>query len=143
MIVSIGHRANGEAKDTLRNLRENKKCVICIVDEEHFEAMHLSSKSLKANESELKVFGISTQKVLEEFPPMPTNIKIAYFCEYLQEVDLKDSKTIPTIVEIKHLYINDEIISDEEKLSFEVDAIARVGRGYARLGDEVLVPEFP
>jgi len=143
MIVSIGHRANGEAKDTLRNLRENKKCVICIVDEEHFEAMHLSSKSLEANESELEVFGIATQKVLEGFPPMPTNIKIAYFCEYLQEVDLKNSKTIPTIVEIKHLYINDEIISDQEKLSFEVDAIARVGRGYARLGDEVLAPEFP
>ena len=143
MIVSIGHRANGEAKDTLRNLRENKKCVICIVDDEHFEAMHLSSKGLEANESEFAVFDIATQKVLEDFPPMPTNIKIAYFCEYLQEVDLKNSKTIPTIVEIKHLYINDEIISDEEKLSFEIDAIARVGRGYARLGDEVLAPAFP
>ena len=143
MIVSIGHRANGKAKDTLRNLRENKKCVICIVDDEHFKAMHLSSKSLEANESELEVFGIATQKVLEDFPPMPKNIKIAYFCEYLQEVDLKNSKTIPTIVEIKHLYINDEIISDKEKLSFEIDAIARVGRGYARLGDEVLAPEFP
>lgn len=40
------------------------------------------------------------------------------------------------------LYINDEIISDEEKVSFEVDAITRVGRGYARLGDEIIVPEF-
>ena len=142
MIVSIGHRANGEPKDTLRNLRENKKCVICIVDEEHFEAMHLSSKGLEANESELEVFNIATQRVLEDFPPMPTNIKIAYFCEYLQEVDLKNSKTIPTIVEIKHLYINDEIISDKDKVSFEIDAIARVGRGYARLGNEVLAPEF-
>jgi len=143
MIVSIGHRANGEAKDTLRNLRENKKCVICIVDDEHFEAMHLSSKSLEANESEFEVFDIATQKVLEDFPPMPQNIKIAYFCEYLQEIDLKNSKTIPTIVEIKHLYINDEIISDKDELSFEIDAIARVGRGYTRLGDEILAPEFP
>ena len=39
-----------------------------------------------------------------------------YFCEYLQEIDLKNS--------------------------FEIDAIARVGRGYARLGDEILAPEF-
>lgn len=143
MIVSIGHRTNGEPKDTLRNLRGNKKCVICIVDDEHFEAMHLSSKSLDENESEFEVFDISNEKVLEDFPPMPKNIKIAYFCEYLQEVDLKNSKTIPTIVEIKHLYINDEIISNKEKLSFEVDSIARVGRGYARLGDEILAPEFP
>ena len=143
MIVSIGHRANGEPKDTLRNLRENKKCVICMVDEEHFEAMHLSSKSLEEDESEFEVFDIATEKVFEDFPPMPRNIKIAYFCEYLQEVDLKNSKTIPTIVEIKHLYIKDEIISDKDKVSFEVDAIARVGHGYARLGDEVLAPKFP
>jgi len=39
-----------------------------------------------------------------------------YFCEYLQEIDLKNSKTIPTIVEIKHLYLNDKIISDKEKI---------------------------
>jgi len=116
---------------------------MCYLDDEHFEAMHLSSKSLEENESELEVFKIETEKIFEDFPPMPKNIKIAYFCEYLQEVDLKNSKTIPTIVEIKHLYINDEIISDKEKLSFEVDAIARVGRGYARLGDEVLAPIFP
>lgn len=142
MIVSIGHRVNGEAKDTLRNLRKNKTCVICIVDDEHFEAMHLSSKSLEPNESEFDVFNIATEKIFEDFPPMPKNIKIAYFCEYLQEIDLKNSKTIPTIVEIKHLYLNDKIISDKEKISFEIDAIARVGRGYARLGDEVLAPEF-
>jgi hypothetical protein len=98
---------------------------------------------LEANESEFDAFDISTEKILEDFPPIPKNIKIAYFCEYLQEVDLKNSKTIPTIVEIKHLYINDKIILNKEKLSFEIDAIARVGRGYARLGDAILAPEFP
>ena len=143
MIVSIGHKADGTPKDTLRNLRETKKCVVCIVGEEHFEAMHLSSKALQPNESELDVFNIETQKVLEDFPPMPKNIQIAYFCEYLQEVDLKGSNTIPTIVEIKHLYINDSIVSDSQKIAFEVDAIARVGRGYVKLGEEIQAPEFP
>ncbi|CAA6828512.1 MAG: Nitrilotriacetate monooxygenase component B (EC [uncultured Sulfurovum sp.] len=143
MIVSIGHRVDGTPKDTLRNLRENKKCIICIVDDEHFEKMHLSSKALEADKSELAEFDIATESLLEEYPPVPKDIKIAYFCEYLQEVDLSNSKTIPTIVEIKHLYINDTIISNTEKLSFEVDAIGRVGRGYAKLGDDVLAPEFP
>ncbi|MGC9351076.1 MAG: flavin reductase family protein, partial [Sulfurovum sp.] len=46
MIVSIGHRSDGTPKDTLRNLRDTKKCVITIVDETHFEAMHFSSKEL-------------------------------------------------------------------------------------------------
>lgn len=143
LIVSIGHKADGSPKDTLRNLRESKKCVICIVDEDHFEAMHLSSKSLDATQSELEVFNIPTQDVIEGFPPMPEGIKVAFFCEYLQEVDLKGSKTIPVIVEIKHLYLNDKIITDKEKIGLEFSSIARVGRGYAKSDESITVPEIP
>ena len=143
LIVSIGHKADGNPKDTLRNLRESKKCVICIVDEDHFEAMHFSSKSLDASQSEAEVFDIPTQDVIEGFPPMPEGIKIAFFCEYLQEVDLQGSKTIPVIVEIKHLYINDEIITDKEKIRLEFSSIARVGRGYAKLNESITAPDIP
>lgn len=143
LIVSIGYKADGTPKDTLRNLRESKKCVVCIVDEEHFEAMHFSSKSLDASQSEAEVFNIPTQEVIKGYPPMPQGIKIAFFCEYLQEVDLKGSKTIPVIVEIKHLYLDDKIISDREKISLEFSSIARVGRGYARLDDDITAPKIP
>ncbi|PHS39417.1 MAG: flavin reductase [Sulfurovum sp.] len=142
LIVSIGHKADGSAKDTLRNLRESKKCVVCIVDEDHFEAMHMSSKGLDASESEVEVFDIATQDVVEGFPPMPEGIKVAFFCEYLQEVDLKGSKTIPVIVEIKHLYLDEKIITDKEKMRFEFSSIARVGQGYATLDESITAPEI-
>ena len=143
LIVSIGHRADGSPKDTLRNLRESKKCVVCIVDEDHFEAMHLSSKGLDASQSEVEVFDIPTKNMIEGFPPMPEGIKVAFFCEYLQEVDLKGSKTIPVIVEIKHLYLDNTIISDTEKITLEFSGIARVGREYATLGESIIAPEIP
>ena len=141
LIVSIGHRPDGTPKDTLRNLRESKKCVVCIVDEEHFEAMHLSSKSLDASQSELDIFNISSQELMEGFPPVPKGIKVAFFCQYLQEVNLKGSKTIPVIVEIKHLYLNNEIISDKEKVNLEFAGIARVGRNYAMQGETIIAPD--
>jgi flavin reductase (DIM6/NTAB) family NADH-FMN oxidoreductase RutF len=143
LIVSIGHRADGTPKDTLRNLRQSKKCVVCIVDEDHFEAMHLSSKSLDALQSEVEVFDIPTKNIIEGFPPMPEGIKVAFFGEYLQEVDLKGSKTIPVIVEIKHLYLDNEIISDREKITFEFSSIARVGREYKTLDKSIIAPEIP
>ena len=143
LIISIGHKADGSPKDTLRNLRESKKCVISIVDEDHFEAMHFSSKSLDASQSEAEVFNIPTQHVIDDFPPMPKGIKIAFFCEYLQEVDLKGSKTIPVIVEIKHLYFDEKIITDKEKMHFDFTSIARVGRGYGKLDEGIKVPEIP
>lgn len=143
LIVSIGHRADGSPKDTLRNLREHKKCVISIVDKDHFDAMHMSSKGLDAEVSEVEVFNIPTKKIIEGFPPMPKGIKVAFFCDYLQEVDLKGSKTIPVIVEIKHLYLDNEIISDKEMICTEFSTIARVGRKYTLLGESITAPEIP
>jgi flavin reductase (DIM6/NTAB) family NADH-FMN oxidoreductase RutF len=143
LIVSIGHRADGSPKDTLRNLRANKKCVLCIVDKEHFEVMHMSSKGLDASQSEVEVFDIATKDVIEGFPPMPKGIKVAFFCEYLQEVELKGSKTIPVILEIKYLYLDERIITDKEKIGLEFSGIARVSRGYATLDDSITAPEIP
>ncbi|MDD3592256.1 MAG: flavin reductase family protein [Sulfurovum sp.] len=143
LIVSIGHRPDGTPKDTLRNLRNTKKCVISIVDEAHFEAMHLSSKDLGPSESEAEAFEIPTQKVLDGYPPVPEGIKVAFFCDYLQEVALPGSQTIPVIVEIKHLYLDDRIITDKEKIDIACNAIARVGRGYATLDHSLKTPLIP
>jgi len=140
VLISIGHRPDGTPKDTLRNLRETKKCVICIVDREHFEPMHQSAEGLDAGQSELEVFDIPTQRVLEGYPPMPSGIKAAMFGTYFQEVDLKGSQTIPVIIEIEHLYLDESIISDPQKLKLEINAIARMGGEYRVLGEKLKTP---
>jgi len=143
MIVSIGHRPDGTPKDTLRNLRETKKCVVCMVEEAQLEAMHFSSKGVDADVSESELFDIPMEEAVEGFPPMVKGVKAAFFCEYLQEVDLKGSKTIPVIIEIKQLYIDASIIKDSEKMTLELDAIARIGKSYAKLGEKIIPPDIP
>jgi flavin reductase (DIM6/NTAB) family NADH-FMN oxidoreductase RutF len=143
VVVSIGHKNDGSQKDTLRNLKEFKKCVICMIDEAHIVSMHLSSKSLGKDESEAEVFDIELEKIVDNYPPIPKNIKVAFFCEYYQEIELNGSKTIPIIVEIKHLYTNKEIITDQESLKVKFDAIARVGSKYSKLSEEIEAPLIP
>jgi flavin reductase (DIM6/NTAB) family NADH-FMN oxidoreductase RutF len=140
MMVSIGHKSNGEEKDTLRNIRENKRCTICMVDEELLEKMHFSSKELDQNISEATEFNISTQSVVDGFPPMIEGVKSAFFCEFYQEIELKGSKTIPLVVEIKEQYIADEIIVDKEKITLDYEPVARVGKSYALLGKKITPP---
>ncbi len=140
MIVSIGHKSDGSQKDTLKNLRETKKCTICMVDEAHLEAMHFSSKELRENESEATIFGIATQEVVEGFPPMVTDVPSAFFCEFYQEIDLKGSKTIPLVVEIKAQFIDEAIISDKERITLDYEPVARVGKSYALLGKKITPP---
>lgn len=133
VVVSIGHRPNKEPKDTLRNIRAFKKCVICMSEASTLEALDASATSLDASQSEAQVFDIATEKIFEHFPPIIKGVKTALFCEYLQEIDLKGSSTVPLILEIKHLYIDKSIVSDAKKMYLKLDAVARVGKGYASL----------
>ena len=140
MIVSIGHKSDGSEKDTLKNIKENKKCTICMVDEAHLKAMHFSSKELNANESEAIAFDIKTQEIVKDFPPMIEGVPSAFFCEFYQEIDLKGSKTIPLIVEIKEQFIDERILTDKEKITLDYEPVARVGKSYALLGKKIIPP---
>jgi len=142
MIVSIGHKSDGSQKDTLKNIRQTKKCTICMVDEAHLEEMHFSSKELAAHESEATVFDIQTKDVVEGFPPMVKGVPSAFFCEFYQEIDLKGSKTIPLVVEIKAQFIDDEIISDKDNITLAYEPLARVGKSYALLGKKITPPSM-
>ena len=140
MIVSIAHKSDGSEKDTLKNIRQTKKCTICMVDEAHLESMHLSSKELAAYESEATVFDIQTEEVAEGFPPMVVGVPSAFFCEFYQEIELKGSQNVPLVVEIKAQFIEDTIISDKESMTLDYAPLARVGKSYALLGKNITPP---
>lgn len=142
LIVSIGHKADGQEKDTLANIKKNKKATICFVDENSLEAMHLSSKSLDKNISEADKFNITTTKIYNEYPPMIDGVQSAFFCELNQTLDL-GGPTIPVIVNIKHQFIDEKNIKDESRLTLDINNIARVGRSYAKLGEELDAPTIP
>jgi len=140
MMVSVGHKSDGTQKDTLKNIRETKKCTICMVDEQMLEKMHFSSKEMPSSQSEADEFDIDLEDIIDDFTPMIKGVKSAFFCEFYQEMELKGSKTIPLVLEIKHQYISDEIIVDKEKIVLDYEPVARVGKSYALLGKKITPP---
>ncbi len=140
MIVSIGHKSDGSEKDTLKNIRETGKCTICMVDEPLLEKMHFSSKEMASSQSEAQEFEIALRDVLGDYPPMVEGAPSAFFCDFYQELELKGSKTIPLVVEIKEQYIDDTIVSDREKITLDYEPVARVGKSYALLGQKITPP---
>ena len=143
VLISVGHKKDGTAKDTLYNIRQTQKCTICMVNEPLLEQMHFSSKELESSQSEAELFKISTQKVHENFPPIVTETPTAFLCEFYQELPLKGSKTIPIVVEIKHQFVNERCITDEDKLSISYEPVARIGKSYALLGKKITPPIIP
>ncbi len=140
IIVSIGHKSNGSQKDTLKNIRESKKCTICLCDETKLEKMHLSSKELPQDISESETFDIETEVIDENFPPIIKDIPIAFFCHLYSEVELKGSKTIPLILQIKKEYAKDGIIDKNLRTVF--NPIARLGGEYAFLCEAIKAPKI-
>ncbi len=142
MMVSVGHKSDGTQKDTLKNIRETKKCTICMVDEKLLKKMHFSSKEMHSSQSEAEEFDIELKDVVDGFPPMIEGVPSAFFCEFYQEMELKGSKTIPLVVEIKEQYISDEIIVDKERITLDYEPLARVGKSYALLGKKITPPKI-
>jgi len=143
MLFSVGHKSDGTPKDTLRNLRETKKCTVCIAAVEQLEHLHFSSKELEAHISEAAHFDIPHNRVADGYPPMIEGVPVAFFCDFFSEVDLGASQTIPLIVRIKQQFIDDACVTDKERLTIDFEPIARIGKSYARLGEELTPPDIP
>ncbi|MCF6245648.1 MAG: flavin reductase family protein [Sulfurovum sp.] len=143
VLISVGHKADGTEKDTLLNIRKYDKCTICMVQESDLEKMHFSSKSLNHDASESEYFDIETIHDNQMFPPRIATAPVAYYCTLNQEIDLEGSVTVPLVLNVEKIFVDDEIITDKEKLSIKFQPIARIGKSYAFLGEDVDAPQIP
>jgi len=143
VLISVGHKPDGTPKDTLANIRKNGKCTICMVEEKDLEKMHFSSKGVDKEISEAEMFDIETEEVIEGYPPKIKDVPAAYFCTLNQEIDLGGGLTIPLVLNVKQIFIDDEVISDKERLSISFKPVARIGKSYAFLGEEIEAPQIP
>ncbi|RRS30543.1 MAG: flavin reductase [Epsilonproteobacteria bacterium (ex Lamellibrachia satsuma)] len=143
VLISVGHKPDGTPKDTLANIRKHQKCTICMVQESDLEKMHFSSKGVDKEVSEAEIFNIETETLVEGYPPMIKGVPSAYFCELNQEIDLGGGSTIPLVLNVKQIFVDDEVITDKKRLTISFDPIARIGKSYAFLGEEIEAPKIP
>ena len=143
VLISVGHKADGSEKDTLANIRKHKKCTICMVQERDLEKMHFSSKGLSHAESEAEQFNIETTIENENFPPRISTAPVVYYCTLNQEIDLGGGSTIPLVLNVEEIFVDDEAITDKEKLTISFKPVARIGKSYAFLGEDVTPPQIP
>lgn len=143
MLFSVGHKSDGSPKDTLRNLRETKKCTVCIASEQQLEHLHFSSKELEPHISEAVHFDIPHTTVVKGYPPMIEGAPVAFVCDLYSEVELGESRTIPLIVRIRHQFVDDACMADVAGLAVAFEPVARIGKSYARLGEEITPPAIP
>ncbi|MFP4487332.1 MAG: flavin reductase family protein [Campylobacterales bacterium] len=126
--VSIGIKKSGESKDTLKNIRENKKCAISIPDISHAKEVSQSSDALGYGISETSTYNIETVSKKEGFPPIYKKAKAALFCTLFDDIRIEGSVNSLLLLKIESVYTDDNYIDNEGKVVFE--QLGRTGRDY-------------
>jgi len=134
LMLSVGKKPNGENKDTLTNLLKNKKVVIHIASSEQAELVTQTAATLAHGESELSNTNLTTSNFESFSLPRLTQCDLAFGCELYEIKEIGDVPQSLIFVEIKQLYMNNEVIEEDTKgrikiLADKVQPLARLGGG--------------
>ncbi len=145
LMLSVGKKPNGDSKDTLVNIINNKKMVIHIASAQHASLVTQTAQTLAHGESELS----NTELVTTEFDgfslPRLAQCDIAYGCELYEIKALGDIPQSLIFVEVKQVYINDNVADvdvdahGKERIKVHADKVnplSRLGGGeYAAINE--------
>ena len=142
LMISVGKKPTGEAKDTLANIIKNKKMVIHIASAQQAGLVTETAATLPHGQSELELTDESSDSDLhlKTVPfdgfvlPRLEQCDIAYGCELYEIKEIKDSPLTLILVEVKQVYISDSVMDLDAKNRIKVHAdkvnpLARLGGG--------------
>lgn len=141
LMISVGKKPTGEAKDTLVNILNHKKIVIHIASEQQSELVTQTAATLAHGESELDLINLNESvdnSLLSTVPfegfalPRLEQCDIAYGCELYEIKEIGDIPQTLIFVEVKQVYINDKVTVLDTKNRVKVHAdmvnpLARLG----------------
>ena len=146
VVISIGVKPQGGMKDTRVNIEERKEFIVHIAHREMAEAMTVSSATLPHGESELSRLGLQTAPMPGSNLPRLADCRIAYACQLLEVQFIKQQAIM--LAELKHLYLDDAVVTHDAKGRLKVDAlkvdpVGRLGGGEYLGAGELIYFERP
>ena len=141
LMISLTKKPDGGDKDTLINILKNKKMVIHIASDNQGELVTKTAATLTYGKSELTEAGLTTTAFDGFSLPRLSQCDVAYGCELYEVKETGDLPQSLIFVEVKQLYINDNILNTEnpDRINIAADKLkplARLGGGeYASITD--------
>jgi flavin reductase (DIM6/NTAB) family NADH-FMN oxidoreductase RutF len=121
--------SRGEAKDTLRNVRETKEFVVNIVTYELAAAMNLTSGEYDASVNEFELAKLTPQPSKIVRPPRVAESPVSFECKLYQILDFSTAPTSSSLVigKVVSIYIDDAHLKDGKLDRNSLDLIGRMG----------------
>jgi flavin reductase (DIM6/NTAB) family NADH-FMN oxidoreductase RutF len=141
IVLGIGRRNDGSAKDTFRNIRRAKEFVINLVTEENAEQMNLSSTEFPPGMSEPEALGLKTEASVLVKPPRLALAPAALEGREIQTLLIGHNQVV--MGELLMAHVRDEFI-DAASLQVKTEEMHMIGRlqggeggGYCRTREPI------
>ena len=120
---------HGEAKDTLRNVRETKEFVVNVVTYELAEAMNLTSGEYDASVNEFELAKLTPQPSKIVRAPRVAESPVSFECKLHQILDFSSAPTSGSLVigKIVSIYIDDSHLKEGKLDRDSLDLVGRMG----------------
>jgi flavin reductase (DIM6/NTAB) family NADH-FMN oxidoreductase RutF len=120
---------HGEAKDTLRNVRETREFVVNIVTYDLREAMNLTSGEYDASVDEFELAKLTPQPSKIVRPPRVAESPVSFECRLHQILDFSSRPTSSSLVigQVVSIHISDAHLKDGKLDRNSLDLIGRMG----------------
>ena len=146
VIIGIGGRKPGDAKDTGNNIRETGQFVVNMVSDANAQAMNITAIDFPAGVDEIKQAGLTTLPSSKIKVPRIAESPVAFECERFMNIDLGIDRTL-VIGKVLAVHVRDDAVLNAERCYIDNEKLDLIGRlhgagWYSRTRDRFDMPRI-
>jgi flavin reductase (DIM6/NTAB) family NADH-FMN oxidoreductase RutF len=147
VIIGIGGRKAGDAKDTGNNIRETGEFVVNLVSADNGAAMNITAIDFPPGVDELKQAGLTTTPSTRIKPPRITESPVAFECERMMTLEIHNDRSL-VVGRVLAMHVRDDCVLDAARCYIDTPKLDLLGRmhgagGYIRTTDIIEIPRIP
>lgn len=127
LVIGIGGRHPGDAKDTGANIRATGQFVVNLVSRANAEAMNITGIDFPPDVDELHEAGLTTRPSVRVKPPRIAESPVAYECERYMSVEIGADRTL-IMAHILAMHVADDCVLDAGRRHIDTPKLDLIGR---------------
>ena len=147
VIIGIGGRKPGDAKDTGNNIRDTGQFVVNMVSDANAQAMNITAIDFPHGVDEIKEAGLTTVPSVKIKVPRIAESPVALECERFMNIDLGTDRTL-VIGKVLAVHVQDDCVLNAERCYLDNEKLDLIGRLHgagwsSRTRDRFDLPRIP
>ena len=127
VIIGIGGRKPGDAKDTGNNIRETGQFVVNLVSDANAKAMNVTAIDFPPGIDEIREAGLTTIPSTKIKVPRIAESPVAFECERFMNIDLGVDRTL-VIGRVLAVHVRDDCVLNPARCHIDNEKLDLIGR---------------